>query len=157
MEISRRKFFIKTVQSVAVLAVTPALSTFLESCNSITNPNSPQANLSTLTGTEANGYLTVNIDPNSSIAKTGNAAMINSSQGTLLVDHPSGTTYNVLSSICTHQSCTIDSFDSASAQFVCNCHGSRFDVNGAVKQGPAGDPLTKYSSQFINNQLIIKL
>ncbi|MCL4550832.1 MAG: hypothetical protein M1495_19945 [Bacteroidetes bacterium] len=45
MKISRRKFFVKTLQGTALLAVTPALSTFLENCDTVTNPNSPQANL----------------------------------------------------------------------------------------------------------------
>lgn len=44
MKISRRKFFVKTLQGTALLAVTPVLS-MLESCNTVTNPNSPQANL----------------------------------------------------------------------------------------------------------------
>ncbi|MCL4548314.1 MAG: Rieske 2Fe-2S domain-containing protein [Bacteroidetes bacterium] len=157
MKLSRRKFFVKTLQGTALLAVTPALSTFLESCNTVTNPNSPQANLPRLSGTEANGTLTVNIDPNSALTKSGNAAIIGYSKGTLLVDHPSDTTYNVLSSICTHQQCSIDSFDSSSGEFICYCHGSRFDVNGAVRQGPAISPLAKYSSQFANNQLIIRI
>lgn len=157
MKMSRRKFFVRTLQGSALIAVSPALSSFLEGCNTVTNPTSAQSNLPRLSGTESNNTLTVNIDPNSALAKTGNAAIIDYSKGTLLVDHPSDTTYNVLSSVCTHQQCTIDSFDSGSQQFVCYCHGSRFGVDGSVKQGPAISALAKHQSQFVNNQLIITL
>jgi nitrite reductase/ring-hydroxylating ferredoxin subunit len=51
-----------------------------------------------------------------------------------------------MSAICTHQQCDITESGSILAtSIVCSCHGSRFDVNGAVKVGPASSPLDHYS------------
>ena len=158
MKYTRKEFFMKTLQGAAVIAVPSLLTSVLESCNnSLNGPNSPGSSLANVQGTLANGQVTVSLDSSSPIAKTGTAALVNFSNGSLLVDHPSSTSFNALSSICTHQGCQINSFDSGNSQFVCNCHGSRFDVSGNVVQGPAGSPLLKYTTQVLNNQLIIKV
>jgi cytochrome b6-f complex iron-sulfur subunit len=51
-----------------------------------------------------------------------------------------------MTSTCTHEGCdmTADGEVSASGVF-CGCHGSRFDANGAVVQGPANAPLTHFA------------
>jgi Rieske Fe-S protein len=50
-----------------------------------------------------------------------------------------------MSAICTHQRCDMTRDGVVSASGVnCNCHGSRFTVNGAVQAGPAGAPLQHY-------------
>jgi Rieske Fe-S protein len=36
-------------------------------------------------------------------------------------------------------------FNAAERSWDCPCHGSRFDVDGAVLEGPATDPLEKKS------------
>jgi len=47
-----------------------------------------------------------------------------------------------MTSICTHAFCNMeDSGSVAATGLVCGCHGSQFDANGAVAQGPAGAPL----------------
>ena len=45
-----------------------------------------------------------------------------------------------LSLLCTHVCCTC-TYDSASDKVYCPCHGSVFDANGNVLQGPASSPL----------------
>jgi len=40
--------------------------------------------------------------------------------------------------LCTHQGCTTTLENN---EFVCPCHGSRFDSLGNVLQGPAADPM----------------
>jgi Rieske Fe-S protein len=156
MNITRKDFFVKTAQGIAILSLPSIFSSFLESCNSPTAPISA-ATLPVLQGTFSNGIVTVGIDPSSSLAKAGGAAIINNSSGPLLIDHPSGTTYNAFSAICTHQGCTISNYDSGSSQFVCLCHGSRYDINGKVVQGPASTALQQYQTSFSNNQLLITL
>ena len=49
-----------------------------------------------------------------------------------------------MSAVCTHQGCPVDASGSAIAGLVCPCHGSRFDQNGAVTNGPAASPLLHY-------------
>jgi Rieske Fe-S protein len=49
-----------------------------------------------------------------------------------------------MSAVCTHAGCVVSTFTTAAAGVVCNCHGSRFNANGAVTQGPAGSPLVHF-------------
>jgi len=51
-----------------------------------------------------------------------------------------------LSLICTHQGCDMSSSGSVSAAGIdCFCHGSVFDPQGNVVQGPAGSPLPHFA------------
>ncbi|WP_405676022.1 FAD-dependent oxidoreductase [Streptomyces sp. NBC_01511] len=47
-----------------------------------------------------------------------------------------------VSARCTHLGCLV-AFNDAETVWECPCHGSRFDVDGAVRQGPAVHPLEK--------------
>lgn len=52
-----------------------------------------------------------------------------------------------MTSTCTHEGCDMirqGSADGVNGVF-CACHGSRFDVNGAVRSGPADSPLTHFA------------
>jgi Rieske Fe-S protein len=56
---------------------------------------------------------------------------------------PDGSVH-VVSLRCTHLGCLLR-FNSAERSWDCPCHGSRFDVDGAVLEGPAVDPLERYA------------
>jgi cytochrome b6-f complex iron-sulfur subunit len=156
MQITRKEFFVKTAQGVAILSIPSIFGSFLESCNSPTGPNNA-AVLPSVQGTVSNGTVIVIIDSSSALAKAGSAAIVTFSSGFLLVDHTSGNNFVAMSAICPHQGCTVSNFDSGSSQFVCPCHGSRFDMNGKVVQGPAASNLQVYQTQFSNNKLTIIL
>jgi nitrite reductase/ring-hydroxylating ferredoxin subunit len=47
-----------------------------------------------------------------------------------------------LSSICTHRKCKLDA--EADKTFYCPCHGSTFDADGKVTEGPARRDLRTY-------------
>jgi len=71
------------------------------------------------------------------------------------VKRTGASTFLALSTICTHQGC--DAAVNAANQVECPCHGSRFDSNGAVVNGPATQPLAVLSTQYNaqNDQLTI--
>jgi len=51
-----------------------------------------------------------------------------------------------MSAICTHAGCYLDdSSGTVAAGLYCGCHGSSFDGNGAVTNGPARSPLQHYA------------
>jgi cytochrome b6-f complex iron-sulfur subunit len=47
--------------------------------------------------------------------------------------------FSAFSLVCPHLGCTVKSQPDG---FVCPCHGSRFDLHGKVKRGPASKPLS---------------
>jgi glycine/D-amino acid oxidase-like deaminating enzyme/nitrite reductase/ring-hydroxylating ferredoxin subunit len=54
---------------------------------------------------------------------------------------PNGVVH-ALSATCTHQGCQV-AFNAVERSWDCPCHGSRFDIDGAVLDGPAMKPLEK--------------
>lgn len=50
--------------------------------------------------------------------------------------------YFCINPVCTHMKCSV-SFNGAEKTWDCQCHGSRFDVNGKILEGPAVYPLHK--------------
>ncbi|MGB9673511.1 MAG: ubiquinol-cytochrome c reductase iron-sulfur subunit, partial [Anaerolineales bacterium] len=60
-----------------------------------------------------------------------------------------------LSLVCTHLGCTIGPQNS---EFVCPCHGSKFDANGKVLHGPAEKPLHRLTVETTGDgNLVIHL
>lgn len=74
---------------------------------------------------------------------------------TLLIVN-TGTSYVALSSVCTHESCTVNYISSA-GNIQCPCHGSQFSTTGSVIVGPAASPLTSYQISKAGNILTITL
>jgi Rieske Fe-S protein len=63
-------------------------------------------------------------------------------------------TYTALLLRCTHAD---NQLIPAGNGFKCTLHGSAFDSEGHVTQGPAERPLKKYPTQLIFNQIVIHL
>jgi Rieske Fe-S protein len=59
--------------------------------------------------------------------------------GDVVVTQPTAGTYLGFSPVCTHQGCKCDSVRDGTIN--CPCHGSAFNLDGSVKQGPATEPL----------------
>ena len=56
-------------------------------------------------------------------------------------------TFDAFAMRCTHAGCPISIVSSGQA-FNCSCHGSRFDNDGAVTNGPADSPLPKFVTSY---------
>jgi Rieske Fe-S protein len=63
-------------------------------------------------------------------------------------------TFTALLATCTHHGCLVSQF--ASPVFVCPCHGSRFDHNGEVVNGPASAPLRRFPTRYQNGVLTLQ-
>jgi Rieske Fe-S protein len=59
--------------------------------------------------------------------------------GDTVVTQPTAGTFVGLSSTCTHAGCKVATV--AEGTINCPCHGSRFDLDGSVRNGPANKPL----------------
>jgi len=60
--------------------------------------------------------------------------------------------FYALSAVCTHLGCTVRQ---AGLQFECPCHGSRFNQQGNVLNGPAEAALAFWAVHLDENELVI--
>lgn len=70
--------------------------------------------------------------------------------GGLAIRRDTQNSFTVLSSVCTHEGCTIDV--SLSSGWICYCHGSTFDPQGLVTNGPADRSLPVYQTEYFASQ-----
>jgi cytochrome b6-f complex iron-sulfur subunit len=62
--------------------------------------------------------------------------------------------YRALYMECTHQGCELKAY---TTQLVCPCHGSEFDNQGKVLEGPADEPLKQFDIKTDPTTLYIKI
>jgi nitrite reductase/ring-hydroxylating ferredoxin subunit len=141
-------------QAASLVAFSSALSALVQGCSS-DDPVSAGDPLPRIQASAVSGTITLVIDASSPLAAVGSAAQVQYSGGTLLVARTGQDAFTALTSICTHQACTITGYSNLT--YICPCHGSQFDTNGQVKKGPANTALRRYQTQFANNQLTITL
>jgi len=74
----------------------------------------------------------------------------------LLLLHPSGTQYAAMAALCPHAGCPLGY---SGGDVVCPCHGSRFDLAGAVLNPPAKQGPKTYSLRYeaTSGDLIVDL
>lgn len=155
---TRREFCISACQVGSLLALSTSLGTLLTGCEdpaSSGGGGGGGGNLQTIQATVSNGTITITINQDSPLASVGSAAMVQYNGGSLLVAHTGDTSFTALTTICTHQQCTITGFQNQ--LYTCPCHGSQFQTNGQVARGPAASPLHSFQTQFAKNQLTITL
>ena len=115
-------------------------------CSSPTEPNNSDETIT----------VDLSLSENSALLVVGGALALGSnvidSKGILLY-RQSDTNVLAFSRNCTHNSCTIDSFQNGTS--TCPCHGSQFNTSGNVVVGPAVNPLTQYSAAIADNIVTI--
>ncbi|NLR60233.1 Rieske (2Fe-2S) protein [Chitinophaga polysaccharea] len=83
------------------------------------------------------------------------------SNGVILIRTGSGNTasaFTALSSTCTHQGCTVATYNTSSKLIECNApcgHGSRYTTTGAVNTGPATAALSAFTVKVDGNVLTV--
>jgi cytochrome b6-f complex iron-sulfur subunit len=145
-----RRTFVAQIAGATMFGGT--LGALLQGCGGVTSPSGVPA-LPTVNGTSASGGVTLTIDATSPLSAVGSAALVQSAKGGFLVGHTAQNAFVALTAICTHETCTITGF--GSQNYVCPCHGSTFDINGRVLNGPAPSALRQYPTQFTNGVLTI--
>ena len=106
-----------------------------------------------VSGSFANGAVSVTIAADSPLVSVGGAALVQSPAGVFLVLRIAQDAFNAMTAVCTHEQCTITQF--SSQIFTCPCHGSRFNGSGAVVNGPASRSLQRFSAAIAGNVLTI--
>ncbi len=82
----------------------------------------------------------------------GGAVAANLDGAPVLLTQPTAGTFVGLSAICTHQGCTVAPDGD---HLTCPCHGSTFDLAGAVTQGPASEPLISFALNLDGEDLVV--
>lgn len=149
----RRKFLKQGAHALSVAALaTPALSLFSACAQSTSGspagPATPIANSS-------NNIYTLTFSQFSALQNAGGSVHVSvaasSSTQDLFVTRVSSASATAVSTVCTHQGCTLNAYDPGSQEYSCPCHGSVFGSGGAVVNGPAAQPLQSYSGTITNS------
>ncbi len=61
-----------------------------------------------------------------------------------------------LSPVCTHLGCFVN-FDRNTNEFICPCHGGRYDIEGKVIAGPPKEPLQRLPVKIENKRIFVGL
>ena len=60
----------------------------------------------------------------------------------------------VLSAVCSHLGCLVN-YRKESKEFVCPCHGEKYDISGKNIEGPPPAPLTAYPVEVKNGMVMV--
>ena len=129
MEINRRELIKRVAAGTATLFILPAMVTSCE--EEPEGPDNPNENEPLSIDLSEAAYSDLN--------NVGGFAIVQD-----IIVFNDGNEIKVLSSVCTHQGCTV-SYNAANNQLPCPCHGSLFSATGSVVNGPAEAPLKKYT------------
>lgn len=93
-------------------------------------------------------------EPANAIAKTsdvpvGSGVIIDE----IVLTQPSEGVFTGLSAICTHAGCTVA--EVADGTINCPCHGSRYNLDGSVANGPASRPLDAKSISVSGDSIVL--
>ena len=150
---NRREFVKDALTGIGTVALGSFIMINQSSCSD-SRPTAP---------TDSNGETSITIDlslsENSALLTVGGALALAANEldsSGMLVYRQSESTVKVYSRNCTHAGCTIGGFSSSGIS-SCQCHGSMFDTNGNVVNGPAAIPLNQYSGTISEDIVTITL
>jgi Rieske Fe-S protein len=129
---NRRDFLVKGAKTIAIGAL--ALSTF-DIVKLVAKAKDSEFEESTV-------EKIINVSDYPSLSGAGGYAMITK---TVIVIRKSSSKFIALSTVCTHKKCDVE-YDGTS--FECPCHGSTYDGNGKVTNGPAPKSLKSYKTTY---------
>jgi cytochrome b6-f complex iron-sulfur subunit len=152
--VSRRRFCAGACQAVSGAT----LATVFAGCggggDSPTSPSGRAVDLGVSAGRFTGSGVDVDV-AGSALAGVGGAVLVNSVAGVFLLARTAESTFSAIEAVCSHQSCTVTGADGAA--YVCPCHGSRYDRNGLVLNGPATAALRQYPTTFGSGVVTIVL
>jgi len=139
---NRRDLVQRVLVGGAVLIVAPSI---LQSCTKDSTTD-PGVNIN-----PKNIDIDLSLPAYSSLNNDGASIIL----GNIIVINTGNKNFVALSSICTHQGCTVG-FNSGSGNVECPCHGSVYNTSGSVLEGPAPKALQSYPTSLNGTILTIK-
>ena len=148
---NRREFVKDALTGIGTVAFGSFIIINQSSCSD-SGPTAPSDN---------NGETSITVDlslsENSALLTVGGTLALSDNEldnSGMLLYRKSESIVKVYSRNCTHAGCPIEGFSSAGIS-SCLCHGSKFDTNGNVTNGPATNPLKQYSATIAGNMVTI--
>ncbi|WP_142686876.1 QcrA and Rieske domain-containing protein [Chitinophaga polysaccharea] len=144
-----RRDFVSNIGLTLALVCTAGLAACSKGGNDNPDPAPPG-------GGGGNAKLSLNLG--SDLTNVGDFKISN---GVIIIRVAAGNTasaFTALSSTCTHQGCTVATYNNSSKLIECNApcgHGSRYTTTGAVNTGPATAALTAYTIKVDGNVLTV--
>lgn len=144
-----RRDFVSNIGLTLALVCTAGLAACSKGGNDNPEPNPPG-------GGGGNAKLSLNLG--SDLPNVGDFKISN---GVIIIRTAAGnsaSSFSALSSTCTHQGCTVATYNNSSKLIECNApcgHGSRYTATGAVNTGPATAALTAYTIKVDGNVLTV--
>jgi cytochrome b6-f complex iron-sulfur subunit len=150
--ISRREFCVGACSAASCAT----LATLLSACSG--SSTSPSGGSATLLGKSAGTFTGSGVQvtvSGSALTGVGGAVLVESNAGVFLLARMSQSAFSAIEAICTHEGCTVTGADGD--QYVCPCHGSRYDRSGHVVHGPATASLRQYATSLAGDVVTIAL
>lgn len=72
----------------------------------------------------------------------------------LVVNRGEGNEFYAVDPTCTHQGCQVSNYSNFTSAMNCDCHGSSYNIQGQVIDGPAVSDLTSYPTYFDGSDLV---
>lgn len=143
----RTEFLHKLIVRGSIAALFPGL--ILQSCEDDSMDDFKPSG-----GSDPPGNITIDLSDPMYAALQSEGGSVSLPSRSIIIINKGNNDYTALSSVCTHQACTV-SYNKTTNTLPCPCHGSLFDINGSVLNGPAGSPLRRYTISIDMNTLTI--
>lgn len=156
---SRREFLFNTISTITIAGVSGSLTSILQSCAANPTGLNSYSGITKMAASPVENKIELTIDAANPLNLTGGILLLvyNNGDNGVLLQRISATEIKAITAVCTHEGCIIDLFSTEENNFGCPCHGSRFNLNGGVVQGPADAPLKSFLTTIENNLLTIFL
>lgn len=155
---SRRDFLELSSKSASAIAVLGPLTTLVAGvtgCGQEPLSSGAGPGQSTVIPTSSNNLYTFNFSDYPVLQNVGGSIRVTiqatSGAKDVFITRVDSGTADTVSTICTHQGCTLNSYNASTQQYLCPCHGSVFSASGAVIVGPAVVPLPSYPTILTNS------
>lgn len=156
MKKSRREFLSTSAAFIGTAAFGSVLLPILQSCEPTSIPSAPGGDQPT----DSNGFITVDVsDVTASNPGKRVAGILGTDGRPIMVTLSSDGTFHAFSTMCTHQSATLNP-GLSNGFMTCPLHFSKFDLNGVpTSDSLAQRRLTEYTSEYdaTTHKLKIKL
>jgi cytochrome b6-f complex iron-sulfur subunit len=86
----------------------------------------------------------------------GGVRYVNLPEGPVMLENTGGTGVRAFSAICTHLGCIVQ-WQKDTKEFVCPCHGGKYDFDGKVTYGPPPRPLDPIEVKVQSGEVFVMM